>query len=117
MSQENIRPWGHYDILAGTDTSGYKIKRIIVNPHQKLSLQSHNHRKEVWTVINGAGEAIKGDTTIPIQTGDTVIIEIKEHHRLINNTDSPLEIIEIQLGDYLGEDDITRYSDDYGRIP
>lgn len=112
---DGIRPWGHYKVLDGTDISGYKVKLISVKPKQKLSLQSHNFRKEIWTVVTGSGQAVKGDSTIDIKKGDTIIIELKEHHRLINNTDEIMEIIEVQVGSYLGEDDITRYSDDYGR--
>ncbi|AYV78110.1 MAG: mannose-6-phosphate isomerase [Edafosvirus sp.] len=112
---DGIRPWGHYEVLSGDDHSGYKVKKITVKPHQKLSLQSHEFRKEIWTVIHGSGQAVKGDKMIDLKLGETIIIELKERHRLINNTDQMLVIIEVQVGSYLGEDDIKRYSDDYGR--
>ncbi len=110
------RPWGFFDVLSGTDFSKYKVKKITVLPNKRLSLQSHNHRKEYWFCVLGTGEAQIGDNFIPLEYGKQVFIDINEKHRLINNSNTNLEIIEIQIGDYLGEDDIIRYEDDFSRV-
>jgi len=108
------RPWGEFHVL---HESNCKIKRILVLPLQRLSLQSHEHRKEYWIVLYGRGIAQKGDDMHPIQAGDVITIEQKEKHRLINTDEQrTLELIEVQTGDYLGEDDIVRYQDDYQRV-
>ena len=109
------RPWGYYKVLDGEDHSGYKVKIISVEPNHKLSLQSHLKRKEYWIVIKGKGKAVNNNKEIEIQKGDVIVIERQSIHRLINDSQDILEIIEVQLGEYLGEDDIVRYSDDYGR--
>lgn len=113
----DYRPWGYYEVLAGGDNMGFKIKKIIVNPGKRLSLQSHNKRKEYWFVIKGLGQAQIESKIVNIDTTNNsmVFIDIEQKHRLINNSDSDLEIIEIQLGIYLGEDDIKRFEDDYNR--
>lgn len=108
------RPWGFYEIVKNFDTC--KIKRITVYPHSKLSLQSHNNRAEHWTCLSGSGQAqINGDF-IKLERNVHVFINIQDKHRLINTSDENLVIIEIQTGEYFGEDDITRYEDDYGRV-
>ena len=115
INENNIdfRPWGFYEVLSSCDQ--YKIKKISVYPKKRLSLQSHKFRKEVWTVLTGSGQAVVGDDLIDIKEGQNIIIEIEQKHRLINNTDDLLEIIELQTGSYLGEDDIVRYEDDFNR--
>ena len=114
----DYRPWGYYEVLAGGDNMGFKIKKIIVYPNKRLSLQSHNFRKEYWFCINGIGKAIVDNNLICIDslTNTMVYVDIKQKHRLVNESKSNLEIIEIQLGTYLGEDDIIRYEDDYNRV-
>jgi len=114
---EETRPWGWFGIIS--EMEDCKIKRLIVNPGKRLSLQSHQHRRELWLVVKGSGIAVVGDKEIPIQTGSVVVIEKEQKHRLVHpgeeGRDVPLEIIEIQTGEYFGEDDITRYEDDFQR--
>lgn len=107
------RPWGTFEVLAEGD--GYKVKRLIVNPGQRLSLQRHMHRRELWTIARGVGE-LPGETS-PVHAGDVVAVPTGTIHRLSNPGKIPLEIIEVQLGSYLEEDDVERLEDDYGRIP
>ncbi len=110
------RPWGHFKVLAGDDHSGYKIKSIVVNPGQKLSLQSHKRRTEFWVVVNGIASVTKNTINKQLSKGESITINIEELHRLANDTTEIVEIIEVQIGDYLGEDDIIRYEDNYGRV-
>lgn len=108
------RPWGWYEVLFDGD---YKVKRIHVLPDRRLSLQSHRFRQECWYVVHGQGRAVRGEEILPIREGDIVQIDRNQTHRLINDsTDTDLEIVEIQRGIYLGEDDIVRYEDDFGRV-
>lgn len=109
------RPWGSFEILA--EGQGYKVKKITVNPGQRLSLQSHKHRKEIWTIYKGAGRYDSGGKGIQhLYEGSTMNIAKNQKHRIWNALDWDLVIIEVQVGDYLGEDDIIRYEDDYGRV-
>ena len=109
------RPWGYFEVLAGGDNMGFKIKKIIVNPNKRLSLQSHEHRKEYWFCIRGVGQAQVDSNFINLELNSMCFIDTTQTHRLINNSDTNLEIIEVQLGLYLGEDDIIRYEDDFNR--
>jgi mannose-1-phosphate guanylyltransferase/mannose-6-phosphate isomerase len=109
----DYRPWGYYEILS--EFNGYKIKKISVYPSKKLSLQSHNYRREQWTCIKGYGLAQIDNNFIDLYINKSIEIEINQKHRLINNSKELLQIIEIQLGNYLEEDDIIRYEDDYYR--
>ncbi len=112
----NTRPWGSYTILNGDDHSGYKVKRIDVLPLQRLSLQSHNYRSEYWTIVSGEGLVELGDTSIKVNKESTIHIKKGEKHRIQNTSSTePLVFIEVQIGEYLGEDDIIRYEDDYKR--
>ena len=106
------RPWGWYEVLHDGD---YKIKRILVKGQNRLSLQSHVHRCEHWVVVKGTGQAVRNDDIIALFPGQVVIIQKGQKHRLINDGTDDLEIVEIQTGDYFGEDDIIRYEDDFGR--
>ena len=108
-----IRPWGSYTVLE--HGVGFKIKRIEVNPHHKLSLQSHNKRSEHWVVVEGIAQVTSGDKTFTVQKNESTFIPINTRHRLENLSDDLLIIIEVQSGDYLEEDDIVRFNDDYGR--
>ena len=107
------RPWGTYTVIEeGPD---YKIKRIVVNPGGKLSLQMHHHRNEHWVVITGKAEIVNGEKVLHLNANESTYIPKETQHRLTNLGDTPLVIIEAQVGDYLGEDDIVRFEDQYGR--
>jgi len=107
------RPWGFFKILFFEDN--YKIKKLVINPLSKLSLQSHNHRNEHWTIIKGTATVQIEDKIHELKYNETAYIPKKAIHRIENNTNEILEIIEIQTGCYLEEDDIIRYQDVYGR--
>jgi mannose-6-phosphate isomerase-like protein (cupin superfamily) len=107
------RPWGSFYVLDEGD--GFKVKRIVVVPQGRLSLQSHKHRSEHWTVIAGEATVTVGDTVRKLTRGLSVDIALGDRHRLENFGDEDVEIIEVQFGDYLGEDDIVRYEDAYQR--
>ena len=107
------RPWGSYTVLE--EGPGYKVKRITVLPGGRLSLQLHHQRSEHWVVIRGTARVTCGSEVFDLETGKSVGIPKETQHRLENVKDVPLEIIEVQNGPYLGEDDIVRFKDDYGR--
>ena len=107
------RPWGFFQILM--ETSSTKVKLIKVMPKQKLSLQKHKFRSETWYVIKGRAKVTRNNEKFTLELGDSIIIEKGEIHSLENVENVPLEIIEIQTGNYLGEDDIIRLKDIYGR--
>ncbi len=109
-----IRPWGSYTVLE--EGPCFKIKRIVVNPNQSLSLQLHQHRSEHWIVVEGAAEVINGDKTYTLKTNESTFVPKETQHRLSNSSDTPLVIIEVQAGSYVGEDDIVRFEDTYGRL-
>ena len=108
------RPWGRYEVLSVKE--GYKIKRIIVVPKGKLSLQLHQYRSEHWVVVAGEAAVTNGEETLILTVNQSTYIPKQTKHRLENTTDHELVIIEVQLGSYLGEDDIIRYEDMYDRI-
>ncbi len=107
------RPWGSYTVLE--EQPRYQIKRITVNPRQKLSLQMHHHRHEHWVVVTGTARITNGETVSLIYENQAIYIKAGDRHRLENPGVIPLELIEVQIGSYLGEDDIVRFDDDYGR--
>jgi len=107
------RPWGWYDEVDWGDS--FKVKRIGVNPMASLSLQKHHHRAEHWVVVKGVAEITNGDDVFVLNENQSTYIPKGEVHRLRNPSDKALEIIEIQTGSYLGEDDIVRLEDNYGR--
>ena len=107
------RPWGWYDSLEMG--KHFQVKRLHINPGAKLSLQKHSKRAEHWVVINGTATAINGEKVLTLSEGDSTYLPIGTKHGLENKTDKILEIIEVQSGSYLGEDDIVRYEDIYGR--
>jgi mannose-1-phosphate guanylyltransferase/mannose-6-phosphate isomerase len=109
-----FRPWGWYDSLERGP--GFQVKRIGVDPGASLSLQMHHHRAEHWVVVTGTGRVTNGDRVFDLHANESTYIPIGTRHRLENKTDAPLEIIEVQTGDYLGEDDIVRFEDRYARI-
>ncbi|HEY8271509.1 MAG TPA: mannose-1-phosphate guanylyltransferase/mannose-6-phosphate isomerase [Pseudobdellovibrionaceae bacterium] len=107
------RPWGAFEILR--DTAHFKSKVITVNPMSQLSYQSHSQRAEHWIITRGQGEVVLDDQVILVRAGSHVFIPIQAKHRIRNTSDSILEFVEVQLGNYFGEDDIVRYQDDYKR--
>lgn len=108
------RPWGTYTILE--DTPGYKIKRIVVQPGKRLSLQKHFHRSEHWIVVSGTATVTVGDQTQIVRPNESTYIKMGEVHRLANDGKIPVVLIEAQVGEYTGEDDIVRISDEYNRV-
>lgn len=108
-----LRPWGYYEILAEGET--FKVKRLMVNPGAKLSLQMHQRRAEHWVVVSGEAEVINGDKLLCLGANQSTYIPQKTRHRLGNPGSHPLYVIEVQSGDYLGEDDIIRFDDIYHR--
>lgn len=114
LHKEVHRPWGTYRSIA--EAGSFKVKRIKVHPGAKLSLQLHHSRSEHWVVVEGEASVTKGEEEITLGVNESVFIEKEEKHSLANKTNNSLEIIEVQIGDYLGEDDIVRFEDKYGRI-
>ena len=113
MTETTTRPWGSYTVLE--DRDNFKLKRIEVSPSQRLSLQSHAQRDEIWTIVAGNGIVELDDQEIAVSYGESVSIKRTQKHRVRNTGNEPLVFIEVQTGDYFGEDDIVRYEDDYGR--
>ena len=107
------RPWGTYRTIELA--TGYQVKVITVNPGGQLSLQKHFKRTEHWVVVKGSPTFTIGDTKTIYHVNDYVYIEKEEVHRMENKTDAPCEIVEVQIGNYLGEDDIVRLEDIYNR--
>jgi len=114
LHREVYRPWGKYDSVDQGDR--YKVKRITVNPGAKLSLQMHHHRAEHWVVVSGVAKVTNGDEVFLLSENESTYIPLGVVHALENPSKFPLEIIEIQSGEYLGEDDIVRMHDIYGRV-
>ena len=111
--REVYRPWGKYDSIDNGE--GYQVKRITVKPGAKLSVQMHHHRAEHWVVVSGTAKVTNGDKTFMLSKNESTYIPLGVIHALENPGTSPLEIIEVQSGSYLGEDDIVRFDDRYGR--
>ena len=109
-----IRPWGAFHVL--DRGPGFQVKRLVVNPGGRLSLQSHRHRAEHWTVVTGTATVTIGERVLTLQPGASVDIALGDKHRLENFGTTEVAIIEVQLGSYLGEDDIIRYEDAYARV-
>jgi mannose-1-phosphate guanylyltransferase/mannose-6-phosphate isomerase len=108
------RPWGWYDSV--DEGPRFKVKRIMVKPGASLSLQMHHHRAEHWIVVKGTAEVTVGETVSLVTENQSTYIPLGHKHRLANRGKVPLEIIEVQSGSYLGEDDIVRFEDTYGRV-
>jgi mannose-1-phosphate guanylyltransferase/mannose-6-phosphate isomerase len=107
------RPWGSYTVLE--ESERFKIKRIVVNPRAKLSMQLHQHRSEHWVVVSGLATITNNGNTYTLEENQSTYIPKTHRHRLSNETDQTLVMIEVQCGDYVGEDDIVRFDDHYGR--
>jgi mannose-1-phosphate guanylyltransferase/mannose-6-phosphate isomerase len=114
MHRKVFRPWGWYDSIESG--KHFQVKRLHVNPGAKLSLQMHHKRAEHWVVVSGVATAINGDKVLTLKEGESTYIPLGITHALENKTSDPLEIIEVQSGAYLGEDDIVRFEDIYGRV-
>ena len=108
------RPWGTFTILEGGD--GYKVKRLTVNPGQRTSLQFHKRRSEHWVVAQGAATVILGKETKTVSRNEYIYIPLGKEHLIENKGEIVIQLIEVQIGDYLEEDDIVRLEDKYGRI-
>ena len=107
------RPWGLYYVLV--DGVSIKVKRIVINPGQAPSYQYHYKRNEHWFITEGEGVATLDDKDVPVKVGDVIYVPKLMKHRIKNTGVIPLEFIEVQTGEYFGEDDIVRISDQYGR--
>lgn len=114
MNYKEIRPWGEFENLL--DTKLCKVKQIVIKPGQAPSYQYHFKRKEVWVIIQGNGELKLNDEIFSISLGSTINIPLKAKHQIKNIGTEDLIFIEVQLGEYFGEDDIVRLEDNYGRI-
>jgi mannose-1-phosphate guanylyltransferase / mannose-6-phosphate isomerase len=108
------RPWGYYQDVDSAPR--YRVKRIVAKPGSKLSLQKHFHRSEHWVVVKGTAEVTLGSDVRSVHENESIYIPIGSVHRLANPGKIPLELIEVQVGSYLGEDDIVRMADVYGRV-
>jgi mannose-6-phosphate isomerase-like protein (cupin superfamily) len=111
--ERTTRPWGWYETVC--EMPGNKIKRIGVNPGQQISLQRHRQRAEHWVVVQGTAHVTLDQRTFDLGMGGHCDIALGQAHRIANRTDQLVEIVEVQFGVYLGEDDIERLQDDYGR--
>lgn len=108
------RPWGRFEILA--DEPAYKAKKIFVDPGAQLSYQSHNQRAEHWVIVSGQAQVTLNEKVLELKPGESIHIPVKAKHRIRNPGKEPLIFVEVQTGEYFGEDDITRYQDDYNRM-
>lgn len=113
MTQKENRPWGSYEVLLNSPEC--KVKRITVNPGQRLSYQYHYKRQEQWTVVRGNLTILLDDEKVFRSVGESIKIPLGAKHRAWNETDELVQFIEVQTGTYFGEDDIIRIQDDYGR--
>lgn len=113
-NREDHRPWGYYEVLS--DRSDHKVKRIVVYPGKRLSLQRHERRAELWTIISGTPIVTRFSEETRLEPGQSIDIPQGVLHRISNPGDEPVVFIEVQVGDYFGEDDIERFEDDFGRV-
>jgi mannose-6-phosphate isomerase len=113
INTTEIRPWGNFTVIE--EGENYKVKRLVVNPGHRFSLQYHNKRDEHWIVVAGQAQAIRNEDHLTLKPNDSLFLPIGTVHRLENPGTVPLVIIEVQYGGYLGEDDIVRLADDYNR--
>lgn len=111
------RPWGSYTVLEDATPEGFKVKRLTVTPGSRLSYQRHARRAEHWFVVAGTATVTIDDVESEVPTGAAVDVPLGAAHRIENRGDVPMIFVEVQQGDYLGEDDIERLADDYGRVP
>jgi mannose-6-phosphate isomerase-like protein (cupin superfamily) len=107
------RPWGYYTVLLTEETC--QVKKLVVNPGKRISLQSHKFRAEHWFIVSGYGTAELDDKKIEVGPGDSIDIPIGSKHRISCNSAEPLALVEVQTGSSFAEDDIVRFEDDFGR--
>lgn len=112
-ARRDDRPWGFFEVLS--DEANSKVKRIVVFPLQRLSLQRHRRRSEHWYLVSGQGVVVRNGVEIPLVSGQSIDIPQGAWHRIVNTGGVDLIFIEVQTGDYFGEDDIERAEDVYGR--
>jgi mannose-6-phosphate isomerase len=112
--EHDERPWGSYTVL-DDDSPTHKVKRIVVSPGKRLSYQRHSRRSEHWFVVEGKAEVTIDGSVRRVGPGDAIDIPVGAAHRIANNGDADVVFVEVQHGDYFGEDDIVRLEDDYGR--
>ncbi len=115
--EHDVRPWGTYTVLEDAEAEGFKVKRITVQPGHRLSYQRHAQRAEHWFVVAGTATVTLDDVVQEVPAGQAIDIAVGTAHRVENRSDEPLLFVEVQQGGYLGEDDIVRLDDDYGRAP
>ncbi len=113
IGESDVRPWGSYLVL--DDEAGHKVKRITVQPGCRLSYQRHSRRSEHWFVVSGRGTVVLDGVEHPVSAGTAIDVPVGTAHRMQNAGETELVFIEVQHGDYFGEDDIARLEDDYGR--
>jgi mannose-6-phosphate isomerase len=113
-SEEDHRPWGFYVVLS--DELDHKVKRIVVYPGKRLSLQRHRHRSEHWHIVRGQALVSLDNKDVPLKKGMSIDVPLGAAHRIKNTGTQNLVFIEVQQGDYFGEDDIERLEDDFGRV-
>jgi mannose-6-phosphate isomerase len=113
VAERDCRPWGYYDVL--TDSPDHKVKRIVVHPGKRISLQRHRYRVEYWTIIRGNPVVSVDGEDVALSPGDFIKIPLGATHRITNPGTSEVVFIEVQTGEYFGEDDIERFEDDFGR--
>ena len=109
------KPWGSYEVLADVPSHS-KVKYLTLHPGGRLSYQSHEHRSEHWFVVKGIAEVTIDGVVRTLRVGESVDVPVGAKHRCANPGDDELVFVEVQLGDYFGEDDIVRYEDDFGRV-
>ena len=115
--EHDVRPWGSYTVLEDAEPEGFKVKRLTVQPGHRLSYQRHSQRAEHWFVVAGTATVTLDDVVHEVPAGSAIDIAVGTAHRVENRSDEPLLFVEVQQGGYLGEDDIVRLDDDYGRAP
>jgi mannose-6-phosphate isomerase len=113
--ERDDRPWGSYQVLV--DDLDHKVKQIVVKPGKRLSYQLHARRSEHWFIVRGAGVVTLEETTVDVRVGSTIDIPLGVSHRIENTGLEDLVFVEVQHGEYFGEDDIVRLEDDFGRVP
>lgn len=113
--EHDLRPWGHYTVLEDATPEGFKVKRITVHPGRRLSYQRHAQRAEHWFIVAGTATVTLDDVVSDVQVGQAVDVPLGAKHRIENRGDVDMVFVEVQQGPYLGEDDIERLQDDYGR--
>lgn len=111
--QPDVRPWGQVDLV--DQGVGYQVKRLVINPGERLSYQRHHRRSEYWVVVQGTALVTLDDEQLKRTRGEMAVVPVGTKHRVENIGEDPLVFIEVRLGEYLEEDDVERFADDYGR--